>query len=123
VVSFTPLQLYLQGKSPRYTLDRRLSGPQSRSGDGVEEKNSQPTPGFEPRSSNCPARSQSLYRLSYADCKYIILLIVECTYEAHEVDVIKHMSDFKCLDYHVFHNCYKVKVRAYMSFSICTVEF
>jgi hypothetical protein len=28
-------------------LDRRLGGPQSRSGNGVEEKNSQPPPGIE----------------------------------------------------------------------------
>jgi hypothetical protein len=32
VVSFTPQPLYPQGKSPLYPLDRRLSGPQSRSG-------------------------------------------------------------------------------------------
>jgi len=29
-------------------LDRRLGGPQSRSGHGGEEKNSQPPPGIEP---------------------------------------------------------------------------
>jgi hypothetical protein len=55
---FTP-----QRKGPRYPLDRRLGGPQIRSGRGVEEKNSQYPPGFEPRSSDRPARSQSLYRL------------------------------------------------------------
>jgi hypothetical protein len=32
VVSFTPLSLYPRGKSHRYPLDRRLGGPQSRSG-------------------------------------------------------------------------------------------
>jgi hypothetical protein len=32
VVSFTPLLLYPRGKSLRYPLDRRLGGPQSRSG-------------------------------------------------------------------------------------------
>jgi hypothetical protein len=32
VVSFPPLPLYPGGKSPQYPLDRRLSGPQSRSG-------------------------------------------------------------------------------------------
>jgi hypothetical protein len=37
-----------QGKSPFYTLDRRLGGPQSRSGRYGEEKNSQPPPGIEP---------------------------------------------------------------------------
>jgi hypothetical protein len=48
VVSFTPLPLYPQGKSPWCPLDRRLGGPQSRSGHGREEKNSQPLPGLEP---------------------------------------------------------------------------
>jgi hypothetical protein len=48
VVSFTPRPLYPQGKSPWYPLDRRLRGPQSRSGRGGEEKNSQPLPQIEP---------------------------------------------------------------------------
>jgi hypothetical protein len=48
VVSFTPRPLYSQGKSPWYPLDRRLCGPQSRSGRGGEEENSQPLPGLEP---------------------------------------------------------------------------
>jgi hypothetical protein len=41
-------QLYTQGKSPWYPLDRRLGGPQSCSGRGGEEKNSQSSPGMEP---------------------------------------------------------------------------
>jgi hypothetical protein len=45
MVNFTPRQ------TPRYTLDRRMSGPQSRSGRGGEKKNSQPPQGIEPRSS------------------------------------------------------------------------
>jgi hypothetical protein len=36
-----------QGTSPWYPLDRRLGGPQSRSGIGGEEKNPQPPPGIE----------------------------------------------------------------------------
>jgi hypothetical protein len=40
VVSFTPLPLYTRGKSPRYPLDRRLGGPESRS--GIREDNSWP---------------------------------------------------------------------------------
>jgi hypothetical protein len=36
------------GKVPRYTLDRKLDGPQSRSVHGGEEKNSQPLLGLEP---------------------------------------------------------------------------
>jgi hypothetical protein len=35
------------GKEPQYPLDRRLGGPQNRSGRGGEEKNSQPLPGLE----------------------------------------------------------------------------
>jgi hypothetical protein len=38
VVSFTPRPLYPQGKTAPYPLDRRLGGPQSRSGHGEEEK-------------------------------------------------------------------------------------
>jgi hypothetical protein len=36
-----------QGKSPLHLLDRRLGGPQSRSGRCGEEKNSKPLPGLE----------------------------------------------------------------------------
>jgi hypothetical protein len=42
VVSFTIRPFCPQGKSYWYPLDRRLGGPQSRSGRGGEEKNSQP---------------------------------------------------------------------------------
>jgi hypothetical protein len=48
VVSFTPRVLYPQGKSSWYPLDRRLGGPQTRSGRGGEEKNSQTLPALEP---------------------------------------------------------------------------
>jgi hypothetical protein len=48
VVSFTTWPLYLEEKSPLYPLDRRLNGPQSRSGRGGEKKNSHPLPGLEP---------------------------------------------------------------------------
>jgi hypothetical protein len=47
VVSFTPRPIYPQGKSPRCPLNRRLGGPQSRSGRSGEEKNYQPPPGIE----------------------------------------------------------------------------
>jgi hypothetical protein len=47
MVSFTSGQFYPQGKSPWYTLYRRLGGTQSRSGLGGEEKNSQPLPGLD----------------------------------------------------------------------------
>jgi hypothetical protein len=38
VVSFTTRPLYPQGNSLGYLLDRRLGGPQNRSGRGGEEK-------------------------------------------------------------------------------------
>jgi len=44
MASFTPRPLYPQVKSPWYPLERRLSGLQSRSGGGGEEKNSQLLP-------------------------------------------------------------------------------
>jgi len=50
-----PQPLYPQGKSPWYPLDRRLGGPQSCSGHGGEEKNSQPPPGIEPLNPDHPA--------------------------------------------------------------------
>jgi hypothetical protein len=58
-----------QGKSPWYPLDRRLGGPQSRSGRGGEEKNSHPPPGIEPQNPDRQARSPALYRLSYSEVK------------------------------------------------------
>jgi hypothetical protein len=65
VVSFMPWLLYPQRQSPWYPLDRRLGGPQSWSGYGVEEKNTQPPLGFESWSSDHPTCSQSLYQLNF----------------------------------------------------------
>jgi hypothetical protein len=47
---FTPRE-----RAPFYPLDRRLGGPQSRSGRGGEEKNSQPPPAIEPEYTDRPA--------------------------------------------------------------------
>jgi hypothetical protein len=47
MVSFTSRPLHPQGTNPQYLLDRRLGGPQSWSGRGGGEKNSQPLPGLE----------------------------------------------------------------------------
>jgi hypothetical protein len=46
-----PAALYPRGKDPRYPLDKRLSGPQSRSGRSDWNKNPLPLSGIEPRSS------------------------------------------------------------------------
>jgi hypothetical protein len=48
VVSFTPRPLNRQGRSPRYPLDWKLGGPESRSGRGGEDRNFQSPPGIEP---------------------------------------------------------------------------
>ena len=64
VVSSTPRPHFISGKT-RYQLYRRLGGFQGRSG-GAE--NLAPT---RIRSPDRPARSQSLYRLSYPTQKYI----------------------------------------------------
>jgi hypothetical protein len=90
VVSFTLQPLYPQGKSPPYPLDRRLGGLQSRSGHGVEEKNSQPPPGIEPRSSDRPARNQSLYRLRYRGSELQKDITESCTpwFCTYFIDVI-----------------------------------
>jgi hypothetical protein len=59
VISFTPRPLY-----PRYPLDRRLGGPQSRFGWRSERKILDSTGTWIP-TLHRPVRSQSLYRLSY----------------------------------------------------------
>jgi hypothetical protein len=46
-----------QGKRPWYPLDRRLGGPQSRSGRGGVKKNPQSPPGIGPYNSDRPARA------------------------------------------------------------------
>jgi hypothetical protein len=60
VVSFTDRLLCPQGKSPWYPLDRKLGGPQSRSGCGGEEKTSQPLPGLKPLIIQPVAQSYSI---------------------------------------------------------------
>jgi hypothetical protein len=54
-----------QGKSPCYSLYRRLGGPESRSGRGGEEESSQSPPGIEHQNPDRPARSPALHRLNY----------------------------------------------------------
>jgi hypothetical protein len=54
-----------QGKYLWYPLYRRLGGPQSGSVHRGQRKNPLPLPGIEPRSPGRPARSQTLYCLSY----------------------------------------------------------
>jgi hypothetical protein len=53
------LRFTSKGRSPWYPLDKRLDGPESQSGRGGEEKNSQPLPGLKPPDD--PARSTAMY--------------------------------------------------------------
>jgi hypothetical protein len=70
VVSVTPRPRFSPGKGlPRYPLYRRLGGPQSQSGHRGQRKNPLPLPGIEPWSLGRPARSQTLYWLSYPALK------------------------------------------------------
>jgi hypothetical protein len=66
VVSFTLQTLYPRGNSPRYPLDRRMGGHQSRSG-SCGKKETLALPGNEPPPSSV---AQSLYRLPYPGSYY-----------------------------------------------------
>jgi hypothetical protein len=55
-VGFTTRPLYPRGKSPRYPMDKRLDGPQSRSGHWGHCREPNPV---------CLAGIPSLYQLSY----------------------------------------------------------
>jgi hypothetical protein len=68
-VSFTPQPLYHQGNCPRHPLNRKLGGPQNRSGRYGEDKNSCPCGESNPVSA---AGTLSLYRPSYPGILFII---------------------------------------------------
>jgi hypothetical protein len=57
-----------QGRSPWYPFDRRLGGPQSRSGRGGKNRNSQPLPRLEPPIIQ-PVRSYCIVHKVSAKCK------------------------------------------------------
>jgi hypothetical protein len=66
VVNFTHRSLYPGERVPRYSLDRRLDGPQNQSGrQGEKSCPYWDSLGLELRPFGRPARSQSLYRLRY----------------------------------------------------------
>jgi hypothetical protein len=83
VVSLTPRPLYLRVESPRYPLDRRLGGPQSRSGHFRKEKIFDPTgtrpPTPRPSSPYPVAIPTTLSRLhisAYIICIYVGYIVV-----------------------------------------------
>jgi hypothetical protein len=71
VVNLMPRPLYPRGKSPRYSLDRRL-GP--RAGLDMEKRKFLTLPGLELRHLGRPACSQSLYRLRYPGSLFTLVL-------------------------------------------------
>jgi hypothetical protein len=95
VVSFTPRPLYPQGKSPWYPSDRRLGGPQSRSGRGGEEKNSEPPPGLEPSSLCCETQRHSqLHADIYPFYCFLSVLCFACSFHQDpSFSDLEHRSD------------------------------
>jgi hypothetical protein len=79
-----PAALYPRGNDPRYPLDRRLGGPQSRSGLRGRRKILWPCRGLNP---DRPARSQTLYCLSYR-CSY-----QNCMQGPNHPRVLNHSPD------------------------------
>jgi len=102
----------------RYSLYRRLGGPQGRS---RQVQKISPPPGFDPRTG--PARSQSLYRLSYSVHFHLIVnqknipwykntnstKIRHLTLYNHAVYVSSfHWSSALCLAVFIARDCYDV---------------
>jgi hypothetical protein len=80
-----------QGRNPYYyPLHRRLGGPQSRSGYGGEEKNSQPLPGLEPMIIQSVAQRYTT-DLSRLFRKAYVYYSVHCPYTVSE-EFISHIN-------------------------------
>jgi hypothetical protein len=76
------------GKEPPYLLDRRLGEPQSHSGSGSEEKNSQPPRGIEPQNPDRPVWSPALHQLSYHGSRiHLLLITIYCCKDNHITDI------------------------------------
>jgi hypothetical protein len=68
-----PAALYPREKNPRCPLDRKWVGPRAGLDAGARRKILLPLSGIEPRSPDRPARSQTLYCLSYRGSKRLRL--------------------------------------------------
>jgi hypothetical protein len=79
VVSFMPRPLYPRGRSPRYQLDRRLGGLQSRFGPCAREKNlataGNKTPTVQPLALPITTELSRLQRYLYSNKIYIFFYI------------------------------------------------
>jgi hypothetical protein len=115
VVSFTHQPLYPQGKSPWYSLDRRLGEPQSWSGyDGVE-KNSQTLSGLKPPIIQPVAQC---YTTGLAWLLFItsLLILIPCELLDRKVQL-----EIQCCICHKFASflCYGKKKNKYSSSPSC----
>jgi hypothetical protein len=107
VVSFTPRPLYPQEKSPWYPLDRRLGGPQSRSGSGGDGYDD--TLVFlaltlkqsESLGLNLKKGSHKWTPLSLAKLNFLRLIYetktVNTWYGAHDSPILHHLIKFEIL--------------------------
>jgi hypothetical protein len=88
VVCFMPQPLYPRGKSPRYPLDRRLGGPQNRSGWHGEEKILAPTGTPTPN-----LLSSSLMISNFIiNMTYYILIILRKTVQMTDIQIFYHKA-------------------------------
>jgi hypothetical protein len=98
-----PAALYSQEKDSRFAFYRRLGGIQSRSGHRGSRKNLLPLPWIESLSPGRPARSQTLYWLSYPLTLYLAVDIFMCS---NNVATVKR----KCCALWCEDGCHKVRV-------------
>jgi hypothetical protein len=83
VLSFTPRPLCPQGKIPRYPLDRRLGGPQSRSGWLWEKKILDPS-----RTRNSDRSVVQPIAIRYTDCATAAHSLITETFIAYSMHTI-----------------------------------
>jgi hypothetical protein len=123
VVSFKPLPLYPQGKRPRYPLDRRLGGAQSRSGRHREVRISATT-GLELRPLGRPARRQSLYRLRYPGSynnNWLYIYLAKCIGHRGRIEaisIIHYLLSAKSVNWLVFTYWYLLNCSAQINYII-----
>jgi hypothetical protein len=97
LASFTPRPLHPRERKPRFPLDRRLGGPQSRSGRRGEET-ILTLPGLERRPLGRPIRSQSLYRRCYPGtwCKLLTVVCPTADTPTSSVGVVFLLVSLRC---------------------------
>jgi hypothetical protein len=116
MISFTPLPLYPQGKSPRYPLHDGLAGRQSQSGRCGVEKDCLSLPGIEPRPSIpllVPIPTELPWLLTSTAC-IIIILLLTFRYQQSQIQA----SSLYTLNQHAFSSMKSVHFCPEVSFKI-----